>query len=116
MWKRKTMRVLLEKGAKSRLIMHLTGSGGSGKRFVLKATKLFCQHFCKAIGQPFDESAFIISATTNTAAAQVKGDTIHSLAGLWSRLSNIIRTGKINWRIAKVLFIDEISMLDIKDF
>jgi ATP-dependent exoDNAse (exonuclease V) alpha subunit len=59
---------------------------------------------------------FIISATINTAAAQLQGDTIHSLAGLQSKLSNIIRTGKINWRIAKVLFIDKISMLNIKDF
>jgi ATP-dependent exoDNAse (exonuclease V) alpha subunit len=82
----------------------------------LKAIKSFCQHFCKATRQPFDESVSIISATTNTAAVQVQGDTIHSLAGLPSKLSNIIRTGKINWRMAKVLFIDEISMLDIKDF
>ena len=114
--KENATRILFEKGAKSRLIMHLTGSGGSGKSFVLKAIKSFCQHFCKAIGQPCDESVFIISATTNTAAVLVQGDTIHSLAGLGSKLSNIIRTGKINWRIAKVLFIDEMSMLDIKDF
>jgi len=65
-----------------RLIMHLTGSGGSGKSFVLKATKTFCQQFCNSIGQPFYESVFIVSATTNTAAAQVQGDTIHSLSGL----------------------------------
>ena len=80
--KENATRILLEKGAKSRLIMHLTGSGGSGKSFVLKAIKSFCKHFCRAIGQPFDGSVFIISATTNTAAAQVQGDTIHSLAGL----------------------------------
>ena len=46
-----------------------------------KATKTFCQQFCNTIGQPFDESVFIVSATTNTAAAQVQGDTIHSLVG-----------------------------------
>ena len=80
--KENATRILLEKSAKSRLIMHLTGSSGSGKSFVLKAIKSFCKHFCRAIGQPFDESVLIISATTNTAAAQVQGDTIHSLAGL----------------------------------
>jgi hypothetical protein len=52
--------------------MHLTGSGGSGKSFVLKATKTFCQQFCNSIGQPFDESVFIVSATTNTAADKYK--------------------------------------------
>jgi len=80
--KENATRILLEKSAKSRLIMHLTGSSGSGKSFVLKAIKSFCKHFCRAIGQPFDESVLIISATTNTAAAQVQGDTIHSLASL----------------------------------
>jgi hypothetical protein len=116
--KENATRFLSEKSAKSRLIMHLTGLGGSGKSFVLKAIKSNYQHFCRAIGQPFDESMFIISisATTNPGAAQVQGDTIHSLAGLWSKLSNIIRTGKLSWRIAKVLLIDKISMLDIKDF
>jgi hypothetical protein len=54
----------------------------SGKSFVLKATKSFFKLFCRAIGQPFDESVFIVSATTNTVAAQVQGDMIHSLSWL----------------------------------
>jgi len=54
---------------------------------VFKATKIFFQPFCYSIGQPFDESVFIVSATTNTAAAQVQGDTIHSLVSLRSGLS-----------------------------
>jgi hypothetical protein len=39
--KENATRILLEKGAKSRLIMHLTGLGGSGKSFVLKAIRSF---------------------------------------------------------------------------
>jgi predicted ATP-binding protein involved in virulence len=62
--------------------MNLTGPCGSGKSFVLDATKSFCKQFCRAIGKPFNDSVFIITATTNTAAAQIKGDTIHSIAGL----------------------------------
>jgi predicted ATP-binding protein involved in virulence len=50
--------------------MNLTGSGGSGKSFVLDATKSFCKQFCKAIWKPFNDSASIVTATTNTAAAQ----------------------------------------------
>ena len=53
--------------------MNLTGSGGSGKSFVLDATKSFCKQFCRAIGKPFNDSVFIVTATTNTAAAQLKG-------------------------------------------
>ncbi len=59
---------------------------------------------------------YIVSATTNTAAAQIHGDTIHSIAGLRSKLSNIMKYGKVNWKLTKLLFIDEISMLDVKDF
>ena len=114
--KQQATKILMERGATSRLIMHLTGSGGSGKSFVLKATKTFCEQFCNLIGQPFDDSVFIVSATTNTAAAQVQGDTIHSLVGLRSKFSNILRNGKVNWKVTKILFLDEISMFDIKDF
>jgi hypothetical protein len=57
--KEKATRILMERGATSRLIMHLTGSGGSGKSFVLKATKTFCQQFSSSIGQPFDESILL---------------------------------------------------------
>jgi len=96
--------------------MHLTGSGGSGKSFVLNATRSFCRNFCRIIGQPFDDSVFIVSATTNTAAAQVQGDTIHSLAGLRGKLRNVLWNSRINWKYAKLLFLDEISMFDIKDF
>ena len=51
-----------------------------------------------------------------THTAQIHGDTIHSLAGLWSKLSNAMKHGKVNWKLTKLLFIDEISMLDKKDF
>jgi len=34
--------VLLDKGGLGRLVMNLTGSGGSGKSFVLDTTKSFC--------------------------------------------------------------------------
>jgi len=114
--KKQATEILQERGGHASLIMHLTGSGGSGKSFVLNATRSFCRNFCKIIGQPFDDSVFIVSATTNTAAAQVQGDTIHSLAGLRGKLRNVLRNSRINWKYAKLLFLDEISMFDIKDF
>jgi len=67
----KSRQVLLAKGGLGRLVMNSTGSGGSGKSFVLDATKCFCKQFCKTIGKPFNDSVFIVTATTNTAVAQL---------------------------------------------
>jgi len=86
----------LDKGGLGRLVMNLTGSGGSGKSFVLDATKSFCKQFCREIEKPFNESVFIVTATTNTAAAQLKGDTIHSIATLWRKLSSILKNWSLN--------------------
>ncbi len=54
--------------------MNLMRSGGCGKSFVLDATKSCCKQFCKAIGKPFNDSVFIVTATTNIAVDQLKGD------------------------------------------
>ena len=107
---------LKNRGGLNKLIMSLSGSGGSGKSFVLDACRAFCRQFCRAIGQPFNDSVFIVSATTNTAAAQIKGDTIHAIAGLRRKLSSVLKNWCVNWALAKMLFIDEISMMDIADF
>ncbi|MFN9980515.1 MAG: helicase, partial [bacterium] len=45
-----------------------------------------------------------------------KGDTIHSIAGLQRKLSSILKNWSLNCVWAKILFIDEISMMDIMDF
>jgi hypothetical protein len=112
----KAKQVLLAKGGLGRLVMNSTGSGGSGKSFVLDATKSFCKQFCKAIGKPFNDSVFIVTATTNTAVAQLKGDTIHSIARLQRKISGILKNWSLNWVWTKILFIYEISMMDIMDF
>ncbi len=80
--KKKARQALLKKGGLDILVMNLSGSGGSGKSFVLNASKSLCQQFCKVIGKPFSDSVFIVTATTITAAAQIQGDTVHLIAGL----------------------------------
>jgi hypothetical protein len=112
----KARKTLINRGGLNKLIMCLSGCGGSGKSFVLNACRAFCRQFCRAIGKPFNDSVFIVSATTNTAAAQIKGDTIHTIAGLRRKLSSVLKNWSINWILAKMLFIDEISMMDITDF
>jgi hypothetical protein len=114
--KNRAREIILGKGGLQRLVMNLAIAGGSGKSFVLDASKSFCQQFCRVLGKPFNNSVFIVTATTNTAAAQLKGDTIHSIAGLRRKISSMLRNTAINWILAKILFVDEISMMDIKDF
>jgi hypothetical protein len=92
--------------------MNLTGSGGIGKSFVLDATKSFCKQFCKAIGKPFNVSVFIVTATTNTAVAQLMGNTLHLIAGLRRKLSRILKSWSLNWLLAKILFIIDFLKLD----
>jgi pantothenate kinase-related protein Tda10 len=46
---RKTLR---NRDGLNKLIMCLSGSGGSGKSFVLDACRAFCRQFCHAIGKP----------------------------------------------------------------
>jgi hypothetical protein len=109
-------KALRNRGGLNKWIMCLSGSWGSGKSFVLDACRAFCRQFCRAIGKPFNDSVFIVSAMTNTAAAQIKGDTIHMIAGLRRKLSSVLKNWSINWILAKMLFIDEISMMNIADF
>ena len=108
--------VLNKFGCSEQLVMNLTGAGGCGKSFVLNASRSMCEQFCKVIGQPFNSSVFIITATTNSAAAQIDGDTIHTIAGLRRKFSMIFKNGQIDWKLAKILFIDEISLFSIADF
>jgi DNA helicase TIP49 (TBP-interacting protein) len=41
---------------------------------------------------------------------------MHLIASLQRKLSRILKQRSLNWVLVKVLFIDEISMMDIKDF
>jgi hypothetical protein len=110
---------LVKRGAEKQLIMFLSGSGGSGKSHVIGAAKSMCQHFCRCINKGFDSSAFLVTASTNSAAALIGGNTIHSVAQLRSKFSNVSINGndiKITWITANMIIIDEISMLSLNDF
>jgi hypothetical protein len=62
------------------------------------------------------DSVLIVTATTNTAAAQLHGDTIHSTARLQGKLSRILKHWSLYLVLAKISFIYEISMMNIMDF
>ncbi len=52
----KARKTLINRGGLNKLIMCLSGCGGSGKSFVLNACRAFCRQFCRAIGKPFNDS------------------------------------------------------------
>ena len=93
----------------------LTGPAGTGKSFLFSYIK---QELLRA--HP-EANGVAVTAPTGVAAVNVGGQTIHSWAGVGlgrgSTESLIARVGKSDkasrrWKSAKVLLIDEISMLD----
>ncbi len=89
----------------------LTGSAGTGKTYVLNQ---FIQHLKDA------KIDVAVTASTGIAATHIKGSTIHSWAGIGIKqrvsqkdLANIIKKKHLTKQFnkAKVLIIDEISML-----
>ena len=90
----------------------LIGQGGSGKSQLLDIVKQLCIYF-------FGEDAYLVMASSNTAARVVGGDTIHSTCGLWGgeqplttqNLSKgVSAKGKDKWRNLVCLIIDMVGL------
>jgi len=90
----------------------ITGHAGTGKSFILENLKEIIPNL-------------VITSTTGLAAVNVKGQTLHSWAGVGicnKSISNVIDNILSNYTLktqiqsCKILAIDEISMLDINTF
>lgn len=90
----------------------ITGHAGTGKSYILNNLK---QRYPK----------LVVTSTTGIAAVNVKGQTLHSWAGVGicnkpveQTVDKILKKHSIKYQIkkCKILAIDEISMLDIKTF
>ncbi len=90
----------------------LTGEAGSGKTHTINEYTKYLQS---------KKIAFAVTASTGIAATHINGMTIHSWSGIGTarelnegEIKNIAKTAHVAKRIkkAKVLIIDEISMLD----
>ncbi|KAI4341143.1 hypothetical protein MLD38_025902 [Melastoma candidum] len=92
----------------------ISGPAGTGK------TRLV-QHLIKLLRKMWGQSNVYITASTGVASCTIKGQTLHSFAGLkdvaadWdSLLSGVTRDKRAvyRWKKAKVVVLDEISMID----
>lgn len=100
--------------AMSGVSLFFTGSAGTGKSFLLK--KLI-----RGLRDKHGDGAVFVTAPTGIAACNIGGTTIHSFAGIGrgeggqQQLAMQVNrkvTAVQRWKAAKVLILDEISMLD----
>ena len=75
-----------------------------------------CRYFCISCKLPFNSKVVAITASTNTAAAQLGGSTIHMAAQLSRQKVNTRGEDSDISTETKVVIIDEISMLNFLDF
>ena len=94
------------------------GGAGSGKSTLINVIAQFIHHIMLRDGDDLDCPYVLLSAFTGTAAANIEGQTLHTLfsfnfgAGFLS-LSDKMRDEKRNlYKNLKVLIIDEISLVD----
>eukprot|EP01132_Coremiostelium_polycephalum_P005078 gene5078-6321_t len=94
-----------------------TGSAGTGKSFILK-------HLVNRLRKKYPKSVFV-TAATGIAAVNIGGVTLHSFAGIKLGVGTaqklaveILQSKKScqKWLEAKVLIIDEVSMIDAELF
>eukprot|EP01114_Cavostelium_apophysatum_P006605 TRINITY_DN1799_c0_g1_i3.p1 TRINITY_DN1799_c0_g1~~TRINITY_DN1799_c0_g1_i3.p1 ORF type:complete len:540 (-),score=117.00 TRINITY_DN1799_c0_g1_i3:2-1621(-) len=103
--------------AKSGSSIFISGPGGTGKSFLLK-------HLVKEL-EAIHGAGVHITASTGIAACNIEGITVHAFSGLGNGESEAReavmsvaknRHAKKRWQEAKVLIIDEVSMLSAEMF
>ena len=103
-------------------LLMIHGGAGSGKSTLINVIYQYVNHILRKEGDEPDCPYIILSAYTGTAAANINGQTLHSLfsfnfgAGYMS-LSDKARDEKRNlYKNLKMLIIDEISLVDVDMF
>jgi len=99
---------------KEKVNLFFTGAAGTGKSFLLKK-------IITALELLYGKKGVAVTALTGIAANNINGRTLHSFAGIGlgtESLSELVKRiqgskrDQKRWQVAKVLIIDEISMLD----
>ncbi|KAM6573430.1 hypothetical protein CsatA_017510 [Cannabis sativa] len=96
----------------------ITGSAGTGKTFLLN-------HIIKLLRKQYKPSQVFVTGSTGVVACAIRGQTLHSFAGIHSQKCDkedmlrcvlLNRKASSRFRTAKALVIDEISMVDAQLF
>jgi hypothetical protein len=96
------------------LRLFLTGAAGAGKSAVINSVKAYAARFTAMLGLPFTRYTIRLSAMTGTAATEIGGETLHSVAHLMG--NHTINNDDINkWKNTRILIIDEISFINYGD-
>ena len=93
------------------LLMGLFGEAGTGKSRVVDAVRAWFATLDRS-------KELIVTATTGTAAFNIKGSTLHSALGIpvesGDTAHKMSRKKKGEWADRRYLFVDEVSMMDCK--
>merc|ERR1712074_269366 len=98
------------------------GGAGSGKSTLINVISQYFHQIMLRDGDDLDCPYVLLSAFTGTAAANIEGQTLHTLfsfnfGGGYLSLSDKMRDEKRNlYKNLKMLIIDEISLVDIDMF
>ena len=100
-------------GARSQLIMFMTGPDGSGKSAVISSLMSYCVAFCSNLGAHFDARTIIVTAITGVAATSIMGETTSKAVGLTKHSfeTETIQT----FANTRMILIDEISFCKAKE-
>jgi ATP-dependent DNA helicase PIF1 len=91
--------------------MFVTGRAGTGKSTLIK-------EMIKCLDELHGEEHVYVTSSTGISACQIGGTTVHSFGGIFlgedpveDLLIKMFQNARMRWKLAKVLIIDEISML-----
>ena len=114
---------MIDFGKAGQLLMHLMGTAGTGKSYVVKGISKLCHQLypgdCNAAGEVQKSRVVALGAPTGFAAFQINGKTLHSLLSLPTK--NVTKMTELEgaakakleemWRDVRLLIIDEQSMV-----
>jgi len=104
---KKQMKLLKKVNGCKKLVLFLTGAGGTGKSKVINEVLLYCQEYCEQIQVPFTDRTIVVTALTGVAAVLINGETLHSATHVYSKTVNEDMIKR--WHDVRLVIVDEIS-------